>query len=89
VYRKQRSIVSGGFLAGDDRVIRRFWIFFTKTFMELLDQRKVDDDQTTLLVTIQRYNSTFNLLQGGWFDAFKLLSSSSSSSSQLKNQSYG
>lgn len=73
IYRKQRSVVSGGFLAGDERVIRRFWTFFFKTFMELLGQEKVDDDQTTLLVTIQRYNSTFHLLRGGWFDAFKLL----------------
>uniref|UniRef100_A0A915PAS7 Uncharacterized protein n=4 Tax=Meloidogyne TaxID=189290 RepID=A0A915PAS7_9BILA len=75
VYRKHRSVISGGFLAGGEKVIRRFWTFFMKTFLELLDQHFVDDDQTTLLITIQRYNSTFNLLKGNWFDAFKLLPS--------------
>uniref|UniRef100_A0A1I8B520 DDE Tnp4 domain-containing protein n=1 Tax=Meloidogyne hapla TaxID=6305 RepID=A0A1I8B520_MELHA len=75
VYRKHRSVISGGFLAGGEKIIRRFWTFFMKTFLELLDQRIVDDDQTTLLITIQRYNSTFNLLKGNWFDAFKLLPS--------------
>ena len=62
-------------MAGGEKVIRRFWTFFMKTFLELLDQNFVDDDQTTLLITIQRYNSTFNLLKGNWFDAFKLLPS--------------
>ena len=80
VYRKQRAVISGGFLVGDERTIQRFRTFFTKTFIDLLDQRKVDDDQTTLLVTIQRYNSTFNLLKGNWFDGFKLLSSTSPTS---------
>lgn len=75
VYRKHRSVISGGFLAGGEKVIRRFWTFFMKTFLELLDQHFVDDDQTTLLITIQRYNSTFKLLKGNWFDAFKLLPS--------------
>uniref|UniRef100_A0A915MHI4 Uncharacterized protein n=2 Tax=Meloidogyne incognita group TaxID=654580 RepID=A0A915MHI4_MELJA len=75
VYRKHRSVISGGFMAGGEKVIRRFWTFFMKTFLELLDQHFVDDDQTTLLITIQRYNSTFKLLKGNWFDAFKLLPS--------------
>jgi len=75
VYRKQKSVISGGFLAGDIPAISRFYTFFFKTFMGLLDDGKVDDDQTTLLATILEYRSTFNVLHGGWFDAFKLLPS--------------
>uniref|UniRef100_A0A915DP24 Uncharacterized protein n=1 Tax=Ditylenchus dipsaci TaxID=166011 RepID=A0A915DP24_9BILA len=75
VYRKQKSVISGGFLAGDVSTISRFYTFFVKTFMELLDEGRVDDDQTTLLATILEYRSTFNVLHGGWFDAFKLLPS--------------
>jgi hypothetical protein len=79
-------VISGGFLAGDATTIRRFSVFFFKTFMNLLDQGKIDDDQvgllhqsavttkfqTVLLLTIKNYSSTFNILVGGWFDAFKL-----------------
>uniref|UniRef100_A0A914HK44 Uncharacterized protein n=1 Tax=Globodera rostochiensis TaxID=31243 RepID=A0A914HK44_GLORO len=75
VYRKQKSVVSGGFLAGSPEAINRFHTFFHLSFMEMLDARMVDDDQTTLLVTIQKFRSTFNIIFGGWFDAFKLLPS--------------
>ncbi|KAI1723891.1 protein HtrL [Ditylenchus destructor] len=75
VYRKQKSVISGGFLAGDVPAIKRLYAFFVKTFMDMLDVGKVDDDQTTLLATIINYKSTFNILHGGWFDAFKLLPS--------------
>ncbi|KAL3082970.1 hypothetical protein niasHS_010772 [Heterodera schachtii] len=75
VYRKQKSVVSGGFLAGSSETIKRFHIFFHKSFLEMLDEKMVDDDQTTLLVTIQKYQSDFNIIFGGWFDAFKLLPS--------------
>jgi hypothetical protein len=45
VYRRRWDVISGGFLAGDVATIRRFNVFFFKTFMSLLDQGKVDDDQ--------------------------------------------
>ncbi|CAD5231481.1 unnamed protein product [Bursaphelenchus xylophilus] len=73
VYRKQWTVVSGGVIAGDKNSIRRLNMFFFKTFLSLLDQRKVDDDQTTLLMTIRDYYGMFNILTGGWFDAFKLI----------------
>jgi hypothetical protein len=38
VYRKRWDVISGGFLAGDVATIRRFSVFFFKTFMALLDQ---------------------------------------------------
>lgn len=62
-------------MAGDAVAIGRFHVFFVKTFMDLLDIQRVDDDQTTLMMTIHHYHSIFNILHGGWFDAFKLLPS--------------
>ncbi|CAD5223228.1 unnamed protein product [Bursaphelenchus xylophilus] len=73
VYRQTRDVISGGVLAGDTPTIKRFHVFFLKTFVELLDAGKVDDDQTTLLFTIKNYRSTFNILHGGWLDAFKVI----------------
>uniref|UniRef100_A0A7E4VDC8 RING-type domain-containing protein n=1 Tax=Panagrellus redivivus TaxID=6233 RepID=A0A7E4VDC8_PANRE len=75
VYRKQWTVMSGGVLAGEASIIDRFRRFFHKSFMDLLDSRKTDDDQTTLLMTVVNYNSLFHILTGGWFDAFKLLPS--------------
>lgn len=48
VYRKRWDVISGGFLAGDAATIRRFSVFFFKTFMSLLDQGRSDDDQVIL-----------------------------------------
>ncbi|KAI6212803.1 HtrL protein family-containing protein [Aphelenchoides besseyi] len=75
IYRNRVDVISGGFLAGDVPTIRRFHVFFFKTFMEMLDSMKVDDDQTTLLFTIKNYTSTFNVIFGGWFDGFVRLPS--------------
>jgi hypothetical protein len=47
VYRKRWDVISGGFLAGDAPTIRRFSVFFFKSFMSLLDQGKIDDDQVS------------------------------------------
>ncbi|KAE9550216.1 hypothetical protein FO519_006561 [Halicephalobus sp. NKZ332] len=73
VYRKQWTVLSGGVLAGDPPTIDRFRRFYHKIFMDLLDSKKTDDDQTTLLLTAAGYHNLFNILTGGWFDAFKLL----------------
>ncbi|VDM29851.1 unnamed protein product [Toxocara canis] len=47
LYRVDWSVVSGGFLAGDATTINRFYRFYYKTFLDLLDARKVDDDQVS------------------------------------------
>ncbi|KAI6216882.1 HtrL protein family-containing protein [Aphelenchoides fujianensis] len=76
VYRLKRDVISGGFLAGDVPTIRRFVVFFQKVFIEkMLDNYRVDDDQTTLLLTIVDYRSEFNLIHAGWFDGFRMLPS--------------
>ncbi|CAD5225271.1 unnamed protein product [Bursaphelenchus okinawaensis] len=73
VYRKQWTVISGGVIAGDRSSIRRFNMFFLKVFLDLLNDNFVDDDQTTLLMTIKDYFGMFNILTGGWFDAFRLI----------------
>ena len=52
VYRKERSVISGGFLAADVPTINRFYVFFYITFMGLLDNGKVDDDQVRYSVLL-------------------------------------
>uniref|UniRef100_A0A0K0FL09 Protein-serine/threonine phosphatase n=1 Tax=Strongyloides venezuelensis TaxID=75913 RepID=A0A0K0FL09_STRVS len=73
VYRKDISVISAGFIGATRGVINRFYNFFYKTFIELLDDKKVDDDQTVILITIKNYASLFYVIHGGWFDAFRLL----------------
>ncbi|CEF63159.1 HtrL protein family-containing protein [Strongyloides ratti] len=73
VYRKDISVISAGFIGASHGVINRFYNFFYKTFIELLDDKKVDDDQTVILITIKNYASLFYVIHGGWFDAFRLL----------------
>ncbi|VDK49993.1 unnamed protein product [Anisakis simplex] len=74
IYRVDWTIISGGFLGGDIQTINRFYRFFHKTFIDLLDARKVDDDQTTLTLTIKHYGNLFNLVHssGDWFALFRL-----------------
>uniref|UniRef100_A0A914YV41 Uncharacterized protein n=1 Tax=Panagrolaimus superbus TaxID=310955 RepID=A0A914YV41_9BILA len=50
VYRKAWTVMSGGILAGDSSTIDRFHRFYYKTFMDLLDARKTDDDQVCLFI---------------------------------------
>uniref|UniRef100_A0A0N4ZT84 Protein-serine/threonine phosphatase n=1 Tax=Parastrongyloides trichosuri TaxID=131310 RepID=A0A0N4ZT84_PARTI len=73
VYRKDISVISAGFIGTSRSIINRFYNFFYKTFLELLDDGKVDDDQTVILMTIKNYASLFYVIHGGWFDAFRLL----------------
>ncbi len=41
--------------------------------VELLQrERAVDDDQTVLVVLANERPEMFNLVEGGWFDAFRL-----------------
>uniref|UniRef100_A0A915BP35 Uncharacterized protein n=1 Tax=Parascaris univalens TaxID=6257 RepID=A0A915BP35_PARUN len=74
LYRVDWSVVSGGFLAGDSTTIYRFYRFYTKTFLDLLDAQKVDDDQTILTLTMKDYASLFNIIHshGDWFALFRL-----------------
>uniref|UniRef100_A0AC35UB64 Protein-tyrosine phosphatase n=1 Tax=Rhabditophanes sp. KR3021 TaxID=114890 RepID=A0AC35UB64_9BILA len=73
IYRKDLAVISGGVIAGDREAISRFYRFFYKNFVDMLDAHKADDDQTTMLMTIKHYASLFYIIHGGWFDAFRLL----------------
>ncbi len=48
LYRKDWSVVSGGFLAGDEVAINSFYRFYQKIFLELLNQKRIDDDQVPI-----------------------------------------
>lgn len=61
VYRKQKTVISGGFLAGDLNTINRFHVFFHKVFMQLLDNRKIDDDQVNILFNLHCFYLNFCL----------------------------
>lgn len=53
IYRKQKSVVSGGFLIGDSISIKRFHVFFLQVFMSLLDSGRVDDDQVCIILLLE------------------------------------
>uniref|UniRef100_A0A0N5AMF1 Phospholipase D n=1 Tax=Syphacia muris TaxID=451379 RepID=A0A0N5AMF1_9BILA len=73
LYRVDWSVISGGFFGGDVASIDRFYRFYHKTFLDLLDERKVDDDQTVLTITMKNYPNLFYTLHsnGDWFALFK------------------
>lgn len=74
LYRADWTVVSGGFIAGDSYTINRFYRFYHKTFLELLDSGKIDDDQTVLTMMLKNYGSLFNPVHGNgdWYAAFRL-----------------
>ncbi|KJH40692.1 hypothetical protein DICVIV_13345 [Dictyocaulus viviparus] len=43
-----------------------------RKFIELTYYKKVDDDQTVLVLVINVYPQLFNIAHGNWFDAFHL-----------------
>ncbi|VDK86272.1 unnamed protein product [Litomosoides sigmodontis] len=56
LYRVDWVVVSGGFIAGDSYTINRFYRFYQKSFMELLDSGRVDDDQVNSLEKNSKIN---------------------------------
>ncbi|VDK72193.1 unnamed protein product [Litomosoides sigmodontis] len=72
LYRKNWAVISGGFLGGDIYSINRFHHLFHRTVVGLIYRKYVDDDQTTLVLIIQRHPTLFNVIHGDWFDAFYL-----------------
>uniref|UniRef100_A0A158P657 Metallophos domain-containing protein n=1 Tax=Angiostrongylus cantonensis TaxID=6313 RepID=A0A158P657_ANGCA len=74
LYRHNLSVVSGGFLAGDKRSIGQLHTLVHRKFIELTYYKKVDDDQTVLVLAINSYPRLFHITHGDWFDAFHLFS---------------
>uniref|UniRef100_A0A0R3RRG1 Uncharacterized protein n=1 Tax=Elaeophora elaphi TaxID=1147741 RepID=A0A0R3RRG1_9BILA len=72
LYRKNWAVISGGFLGGDIYALNRFHQLCHQMVIDLIYRKYVDDDQTTLVLLIQRYPSLFNVVHGDWFDAFNL-----------------
>jgi protein YibB len=48
LYRKDRSVISGGFLAADFEAVQRFYRLFAKEVWRMLERRMIDDDQVRL-----------------------------------------
>ncbi|VDO31214.1 unnamed protein product, partial [Onchocerca flexuosa] len=74
LYRVDWVVLSGGFIAGDSYSINRFYRFYQKSFMELLDSGRIDDDQTILTLMLKHYATLFNPLpsNGDWYAIFRL-----------------
>ncbi|VDN03260.1 unnamed protein product [Thelazia callipaeda] len=74
LYRVDWVVLSGGFLAGDSLTINRFYRFYHKTFMDLLDSGRIDDDQTVLTLMVKDFASLFSTVHsnGDWFALFRL-----------------
>lgn len=74
LYRRNWSVVSGGFVAGDKRSIGQLHTLVHRKFIELTYFNKVDDDQTVLVLVINSHPHLFSITHGDWFDAFRLFS---------------
>ncbi|EPB71536.1 hypothetical protein ANCCEY_09358 [Ancylostoma ceylanicum] len=72
LYRRNWSVVSGGFVAGDKRSIGQLHTLVHRKFIELTYHNKVDDDQTVLVLVINQHPHLFSITHGDWFDAFRL-----------------
>ncbi|MCP9262685.1 hypothetical protein DINM_006043 [Dirofilaria immitis] len=74
LYRVDWVVLSGGFIAGDSHTINRFYRFYQKLFMELLDSGRIDDDQTILTLMLKHYTTLFNPISsnGDWYALFRL-----------------
>ncbi|VDK48163.1 unnamed protein product [Anisakis simplex] len=72
LYRKDWAVISGGFLGGDRDAINQFHRSYQHLILDLISQRRADDDQTALVLLIQERPALFNVVHGSWFDAFRL-----------------
>ncbi|CAJ0591384.1 unnamed protein product [Cylicocyclus nassatus] len=72
LYRRNWSVISGGFVAGDKRSIGQLHTLVHRKFIELTYRNKVDDDQTILVLVINQHPHLFSITHGDWFDAFRL-----------------
>uniref|UniRef100_A0AC35TVX6 Uncharacterized protein n=1 Tax=Rhabditophanes sp. KR3021 TaxID=114890 RepID=A0AC35TVX6_9BILA len=72
LYRKDWAAISGGFIGGDSTAVKTLYHYHFQKVLQLLHEKKVDDDQTVLLLLIKEMPELFDLEYGDWFDAFKL-----------------
>ncbi|CAI5453043.1 unnamed protein product [Caenorhabditis angaria] len=74
LYRRNWAVLSGGFIAGDKHSIEQLHSIIHRRFIRLIYQNYVDDDQTLLVLAVNAHPHLFNIVNGDWFDAFKLFS---------------
>ncbi|XP_071123347.1 protein HtrL-like [Mytilus edulis] len=62
----------GGFFGGYKSAVLELYHLYNKMFRSLLIENVVDDDQNAFLFCYFETPRLFNLVKGGWFDAFKM-----------------
>ncbi|KAK3594537.1 hypothetical protein CHS0354_023593, partial [Potamilus streckersoni] len=62
----------GGFFGGDSQAVREYYHLYHKVFRSLLVESIVDDDQNVALLCYFELPRLFNLVEGDWYDVFKL-----------------
>ncbi|CAO4379406.1 unnamed protein product [Caenorhabditis nigoni] len=75
LYRKNVALLSGGFIAGDKHSIGQLHSIIHRKFIQLIYQKRVDDDQTLLTLAVNSFPQLFHVIRGDWFDAFRLFAS--------------
>lgn len=64
--------LNGGFFGGSIKAVQRYWEVHGEIFKLFLSYNMIDDDQTLAVASYFRDRKLFNLVDGWWYDAFKL-----------------
>ena len=73
LYKKRMPpFVNGGFFGGSPKAIEEYFYLHKLVFEDMLDKSMVDDDQTVVVACWLKKPSLFNMVEGWWYDAFKL-----------------
>ena len=64
--------VSGGFFGGPWKALEQYHDLYHEVLEDFLSRDMVDDDQTVALECYLRRPDLFNMVSGGWNDAFRL-----------------
>lgn len=73
IYKKPvPPFLNGGFFGGSAKAVERYYNVHKEMFKLVLLHRMVDDDQTMAILSVFKERELFNLVDGWWYDAFKL-----------------
>ena len=64
--------VSGGFFGGSRKALQEYHDLYHEVLEDFLSSDMVDDDQTVAIECYLRRPELFNMVPGGWNDAFWL-----------------
>ena len=76
LYRQDVSVIGGGFQSIPIALIEQFYRLYSSILIDMIvRQRMIDDDQTILVLSVQRQPSLFHIEHGDWFGAFTMFPS--------------